>query len=440
MDTMAASRPIEPYSIGDGMKVNSEVINRTTKYWIASKIFSSVQTYFAHWDNIPNFDLDREYRVYLGKLENVDARDDFILLTQEFVASLRNGHTTFEDRQQILGAGALGFFASWVDKHWVVVESNVEGLNVGDVITSLDGVSMETFYQDAKKFIPSSSDSSQRLSLYYRPYLFPQSFRLGLSDGRSVNIDREVMSPHAQGPIVSWKDLGDGVGYLRVRSFQEQRFQQEAIRLIEKQNSLRGLIVDVRGNSGGVSPETLIEALIDRPYDDWATSTSMSVGLFGAYGQMSRIAMPNQVNDRVRGTLDAFSSLEHMQLVMRGPRIYPSKPLFSGPLIILIDRRCGSAGEDFVMPFKVTKRATLVGEPTWGSSGQPYIYKFDENMTLMVGSKRMLFPDGSSFEGRGIEPDIYSTESISEIRDGIDKALSVGVAHLRSILAVPAPQ
>lgn len=78
-----------------------------------------------------------------------------------------------------------------------------------------------------------------------------------------------------------------------------------------------------------------------------------------------------------------------------------------GPLTILIDRRTFSAAEDFVMPFKDTKRAEIVGETTGGSSGQPCLRDLGDGMRLWVSTKRQMFPNGAPFEGLGIEPDTY---------------------------------
>ena len=47
-----------------------------------------------------------------------------------------------------------------------------------------------------------------------------------------------------------------------------------------------------------------------------------------------------------------------------------------------------SASEDFVSPLKFSGRGTIVGEATFGSSGQPYIYDFGNGMTLRIGAKR----------------------------------------------------
>ena len=80
------------------------------------------------------------------------------------------------------------------------------------------------------------------------------------------------------------------------------------------------------------------------------------------------------------------------------------------------------------MPLKYSGRATVVGETTAGSSGQPYIYDFGNGMLFRVGTKRMYFPDGSEFEGVGIKPDIEVIPTPADIKAGRDPVLERAVA------------
>jgi carboxyl-terminal processing protease len=91
--------------------------------------------------------------------------------------------------------------------------------------------------------------------------------------------------------------------------------------------------------------------------------------------------------------------------------------------VVLTDRACASACEDFVMPLKTTGRATLIGETTFGSSGQPFLYDFGNGMSFRVSTKRMYLPDGSEFEGVGIRADIEVAPTIDDVRSRRDVVL-----------------
>ncbi|MBR3473599.1 MAG: hypothetical protein IKH34_00865 [Oscillospiraceae bacterium] len=85
--------------------------------------------------------------------------------------------------------------------------------------------------------------------------------------------------------------------------------------------------------------------------------------------------------------------------------------LYEGPLQLLISRRTMSAAEDFTAMFKSSRRATLIGEPTFGSTGTPYMIPLRCGGRAQVVSVGYRLLDGTEFIGRGIEPDIRQSAS-----------------------------
>ncbi|GAJ17829.1 unnamed protein product, partial [marine sediment metagenome] len=74
-------------------------------------------------------------------------------------------------------------------------------------------------------------------------------------------------------------------------------------------------------------------------------------------------------------------------------------------------------------PFKDNKRAVIIGEKTKGSTGQPFMYNFDESIRIFVGAKRAYFPDGSAFEGIGIQPDVLVKPTVADMKNKKDVVL-----------------
>lgn len=85
------------------------------------------------------------------------------------------------------------------------------------------------------------------------------------------------------------------------------------------------------------------------------------------------------------------------------------------------------------MRFKDGARGLVLGEPTYGSTGQPYFVRFPEfGMSLRVSTKREYFPDGRQFEGVGIRPDKLIAVTREELASGTDTQLELAA---RAILA-----
>ncbi|MHB8418205.1 MAG: S41 family peptidase [Myxococcales bacterium] len=277
----------------------------------------------------------------------------------------------------------------------------------------------------ASAYAGGSSDSQREERVFdWAGVLFPERFVLGLQGGARVALTRAEGSPERpKEPQGRW--LAPGVAYIQITSFAKPAFEVQALDLVRRFFSARTLIVDVRGNEGGTEPTRLIEALMDRPYRRWAGSTPLNVGLANVYVDG---AFPHQM----LGDADAYhhgyvaAYAEHFrraELRWESPVEQPAKTPFRGRLLLLVDRACGSAGEDFVMPFKDNGRATLLGEHTAGNDGQPYWYAFGNGMRVAIGAVEDRFPDGSPFDGIGIAPDIEIEETVDSLRAGRDPVL-----------------
>jgi carboxyl-terminal processing protease len=76
-----------------------------------------------------------------------------------------------------------------------------------------------------------------------------------------------------------------------------------------------------------------------------------------------------------------------------------------------------------IVSFKENHRATIIGERTAGSSGQPYQRRFENGMVFGSSTKREFMPDGSPFEGVGIAPDIEVDVHAADVISGRDPVL-----------------
>jgi carboxyl-terminal processing protease len=402
-------------------------INVTERLWVASKIYASVQLYFAHWQAVPDVDLDNLYKHYLDQVANSDDRLAFDLASLEFLAALKNGHTAFYDGWLHDNYGQpLGFSLTKVDSQWVVTSSRIKDLSLGDVVQAIDDIEFEQFFEQKRKYISDSSERAQRSSLFYSSHLFPESFVLHMKDGRTVHIDRKGQQL-LPAPNLHWEArmLTTDVAYVRIPSFQDPQNETKTVEFLKTHAKISAVIFDVRGNGGGSTPSNLLRALMDQPYRDWTQTSALNIGLFAAYDHLSDAISPDQLDERTKGYFDAFKEYFHCpQFVARGALVKPENPIFTGKVLVLADSGCASACEDFVMPVKFGHRGTILGDTTSGTSGQPFLYKFDNGMGFRVGAKRLLLPDGSEFEGVGIAPDIAIQPSIDDIQKGVDVVLN----------------
>jgi carboxyl-terminal processing protease len=367
------------------------------RVWIATQIHSAIVMNFAHWRGVPNLDFDKEFQSYLDQIIATDDRRGFDMATLELVAKLNNGHTRFWDKWLMDTYGAaLGFEARPVETSWVVTQSSIAELRPGDTIRTIDGSDFEDFFRSVRKYIATSSEREARFALVYCPYLFPTSFTLGLSSGRMVHVTR-TGPPQERKPELKVQEKNETV-YIHIPTFGDPGLEASALVAIEKHSNLQSIVVDVRGNGGGSTPQSLLAKLMEKPYHIWRESTPDSIGIFRSWGA------------------------ENEELVW-SQTFRPTDDRYRGQVYVLIDGGCASACEDFVAPFKETHRGVLIGEPTWGSTGQPINTDLGNGMSLAVSTKRESFPDGSQFEGIGITPDIAVHASAEDLAAGRDPVL-----------------
>jgi carboxyl-terminal processing protease len=360
-----------------------------------------IQEYFAHWDGAPRADVERAYRTYISDVVHGSTRKDFGLATLRFVATLHNAHTQFIDTQ--MDGRPLKFRLLEVEGQWVVLGTQETTLPRGAIVRTIEGRPVDDFVRESARYVAASNERLARTHVFSYPALFDERVSIGLENGDVVVIDRSTpaSAPPASVTAVEGRWIRQGqAAYLRVSSFADTNNERKAIEFVRQFSSSPSLIVDVRGNGGGTTPGELIRALMNRQWRFWQASTPQHNALLQAEGAPVRFAsIDNPVQAAVADAYD-------------------------GSLFVLVDRFCGSACEDFVMPFKTTGRGVLIGETTQGSSGNPYRVELGNAMTITIGAVRYRFPDGSAFEGVGIAPDVPIERRVSDIAAGRDAVMS----------------
>ena len=191
----------------------------------------------------------------------------------------------------------------------------------------------------------------------------------------------------------------DGIGYLLIDSWGKNYTKEleEAYAAIWDFSEAPGLIIDVRGNGGG--SETLARwfagCFIDEPkvYAQHVYRAAEEVSGFSE--PSNRVIKPNKTRPKYRGKV----------------------VVLTGPVVM-------SSCEAFLLMMKQVPGCKLVGATSQGSSGNPKPYELGNDVTVYLPSWKAMRPDGSCFEGEGIEPDIAVETTDEELlrRDAVVEA------------------
>ncbi|ASI13787.1 tricorn core peptidase [Candidatus Mancarchaeum acidiphilum] len=384
---------------------------------IFSKTLYAIDRYFGHWEGVSFKDTDELYDRYINKVIEAKDRHRLFMAMSKLIADLNNGHSMYFD--DILGSKHIGFLAFYHDRlrKWVVHWSVVAGIVPGDTIKSVDGIPVERFYKRLSKHIYGSSERMRRNDLFW-PIYFPESFKVGLGNGKAIEVKkRSYPRELLKRKRISHSRIDENIGYLRIKDFCTEdgiNSEAEAIKAVKGMMDCESLIIDVRGNNGGSTPRRLMRLLMDREWE----------------GEIFAYTKQNSTKDVIESTYSGKKLKSHEYAYERQEHYKPSANHYKGRLFMLMDHGTISAAENFLMPFKMSKRAVIIGSTTAGTTGEPYPLEFGD-IRVTIGAYRCWLPDGSEFEGIGIKPDIVVYPTLKDIRDGKDPVLDKAIRIIR---------
>ena len=189
--------------------------------------------------------------------------------------------------------------------------------------------------------------------------------REGVADPIELTITRAKIEIET----IEYEMLENRIGYILISGFEEPTPKQfkEAIKDLKKQG-MRGLILDLRDNGGG-----LLDAVVEML--DYILPEGMIVYTEDKYGN----------REEYKGT---------------------NKEVLELPMAVLVNGNSASASEIFAAAMQDYKAATLVGTTTFGKGIVQTILPFTDGTAVKITISRYFTPNGVCIHGEGVTPDI----------------------------------
>lgn len=193
--------------------------------------------------------------------------------------------------------------------------------------------------------------------------------RAGKETPLHFTLTREVIEVAS----VAHKLLDDGIGYLRLKQFQNGTHDEllEAAAKLRKQNGgeLAGTILDLRNNPGGLVDEAAAVA------DEF-----LSQGV--------------------------IFTTRHRERVVDEVKAGRGGALRRGPLVVLVNEYSASAAELVAGALQDHKRGTVVGAKTFGKGSVQTLIDLPGQAGLRLTTMRYYTPNGRAIQARGVQPDV----------------------------------
>jgi carboxyl-terminal processing protease len=258
------------------------------------------------------------------------------------------------------------------------------GIAAGETIVSVDGRSIAGLSSDTATALIKGPEGTE--------------VTVGVRESKQGEV-RQVRLTRAEilVPVVSRKLEtvgGQKLGYVRLAAFSEGAHGplRQAVRKLQGEGA-RGLVLDLRGNGGGLLEEAVLTASIFLPEGETVVSTDSRTQGHAVY-------------EAKGGNLPAL------------------------PIVVLIDRNTASAAEILTAALADEAGAEVVGTRSFGKGVFQQEVDLSNGGALKLTVGEYFTPDGTNLAGKGIQPGVRARDRPGTGRDeAIERALGVLAAE-----------
>lgn len=226
------------------------------------------------------------------------------------------------------------------------------GLAAGDRIVTIDGKStagMST--EDAARLLRGPRGTEVKIEI----------LRAGLPEPAPFTLQRDVIELKA---VPYYGIVGNGIGYVRLTRFSDKASGEVAQALAElKKGDLKGLILDLRSNPGGLLEEAVAVSEL--------------------------FLEPNELVVETRGR----RTDQNQRFFSTHPPLLPDVPL-----AVTVDEGSASAAEIVAGAIQDWDRGVVVGNPTFGKGLVQSLLGLPEGRALKLTTARYYTPSGRSIQ------------------------------------------
>jgi carboxyl-terminal processing protease len=395
------------------------------KVEIFNTVWNTINTeYFDTTFNGLNWEEVHDY--YLPLIESCSTKDSLYDYLNEMVFKLNVSHLGVVPPEeanevgdpQLFFNGTIGIDIRFIAGEAVIISvldnspAEEAGLKPGFVIIEVNGKSVSSFKEE-KEENPTPPFNERNLRSLISQNISAEFFgtpgdtvKLKYEDGNGNHSLKKLLLKDrglekidiipgmpAMYASVCHKAIDSSIAYICFDAFLPH-ILDSTISAIRKYNKFQGIIIDLRGNPGGVFDvrKAIAEQFVDVPT------------LFWKYFRRGNV---NEVY------------------------LNPSETPFQGSLVVLIDELSTSSSEEFSGGMKAIKRATIIGQQTPGKVLTMEVVPLPEGAFFVYPNQQTLTSKDEVLEAVGVVPHYSVNLSKEELLKGIDTQLEKAIEYLK---------
>lgn len=383
----------------------------------------NMANYFFPYKNLTEKEWSKVIKEYIPFFINAKNRLEYELVSVRLIGELCDSHAILLE-----GGREIGLFRGYrkvpisirfIEGKLVVTDNsfyskisigqrgNDHGLQIGDIITHIEGKSIEAIVDSIRSYYPASNDAVRKRDIA-NDLLRSNNDAILVDYISSGEIKKEKISTIQLGvlyqdayripnTVKSYNFIDKNIGYINMETI-----KSEDIDAIKKEFiDTKGIIIDIRNYSA-------------------IYEVAWSLGSFFVSKDtvFQRFTVGNPNNPGEFNLLGKFE-------------INKSEGHYPGKLVVIVDEKSQSRSESTAMAFRAGDNTAIIGSQTAGANGHI------SEMTLPGGLKTLnsgigiCYPDGTQTQRIGIVPDIWIEPTINGIKQGRDEVLEKAIEIIR---------
>ena len=376
------------------------------KYW-------NMIEYFFPNKHLTNKKWNTVLKEYIPKFINAKDELEYELVAIQVIGEINDTHANLwggrNKVDELRGNNYAPFKAEFIENKLVVTDyfnpefSDQAKLKIGDIITHINGKSVEFMVDSLKVYYPSSNEASMLRDI---------SADLLRSSKNTINLkyisenqekEQEVeLHDRKQLAMYHWykvnkdekcyKLLDENIGYITLANIKEEDIPEIKKSFI----NTKGIIIDIRNYPSTFVPFSLGSYFLTES----APFVKFTQG------------NPNNPGE--------FTFTKALSIPQNGKT-------YKGKLVILVNERSQSQAEYTAMAFRAVQNSTIIGSTTAGADGNVSEILLPGGLRTMISGIGIYYPDGTKTQRVGIIPDITIKPTVKGIKERKDEVLEKAI-------------
>lgn len=373
------------------------------RYW------NIIQYYFPYIYLIEE-DWNMVLEEFIPKVIAAKNEMEYNLVILELITRVQDTHANITGEnasiKKYLGARKSALKVSFVENKAAIKDYHHEehgeetGLLVGDIIESVNGISVSQVIEKQFKYTPASNDPiklrniARKLLRSNDSIIYVEFTRNGIKESKSIKTySSEELKNNNQVKDTSFRLINKDIAYIHNGVLKRKHLPI----IWEEIKNTKGLIIDIR----------------NYPSD------------FPIYS-LSKLLMPEAI-PFVKFTNPKIQSAGHFVFEKTLNVGEKNKDYYKGKVIILINENSQSSAEYHAMAYRVHPNATVIGSTTAGADGNISRFNLPGGIKTRITGIGVYYPDGTETQRIGIIPDIEMNPTIKGIREGRDELMEKAI-------------